>query len=164
MANYSFDIVSSYDKAEMNNVFGQVEKELTNRFDFRGTPAAIEWLDGKKGLKIIGSNQWQIDQILDIVRKKLAVRDLTSKVLNLDKSVNEANLKAWKEVPFRDGMEQDTAKKVTKLLKEAHPKVKTQIQGDEVRATSSNKDELQAAMQSLKSADFDFPLLFTNYR
>ena len=74
MATFSFDIVSEYDKAEMNNVFQQVEKEIASRYDFKGTPAAIEWLDDKKGLKIIGNGEWQIDAILDIIRKKLAAR------------------------------------------------------------------------------------------
>ena len=72
MATFSFDIVSEYDKAEMNNVFQQVEREIGNRYDFKGTPAGIEWLADKKGLKLIGSNEWQIDAVLDIVRKKLA--------------------------------------------------------------------------------------------
>src|SRR5690606_7816513 len=72
MGSFSFDIVSDYDKAEMNNVFGQVEREIANRFDFKGTPAAIEWLENKSGFKIIGAGEWQIENILDIVRKKLA--------------------------------------------------------------------------------------------
>jgi len=73
MANFSFDAVSDYDKAEMNNVFDQTQREMSNRYDFKGTPAAIEWLNGDKtGLKITGSGDWQIDAILDIVRKKLA--------------------------------------------------------------------------------------------
>ena len=164
MANYSFDIESTYDKAEMNNVFGQVERDIANRFDFKGTPAAIEWLGDKKGFKITGSNEWQIDAIVDIVRKKLAGRDMSSKVLNLDEKVHEANLQAWKEVPFKDGLKQDDAKKITRVLKDAHPKLKAQIQGDAVRCTGASKDELQNAMQTLRGADFDFPLLFTNYR
>lgn len=164
MATFSFDIESTYDKAEMNNVYGQVERDITNRFDFKGTPAAIEWMADKKGFKVTGSNEWQIDSIIDIVRKKLATRELSSKVLDLEEKVHEANLQAWKEVPFKDGLKQDDAKKITKLLKDAHPKLKAQIQGDAVRCTSASKDELQAAMQTLKAADFDFPLLFTNYR
>lgn len=164
MATFSFDIESTYDKAEMNNVHGQVERDIANRFDFKGTPAAIEWLADKKGFKIIGNNEWQIDAIIDIIRKKLASRDLSSKVLNLDEKVHEANLQAWKEVPFKDGLKQDDAKKITKFLKDAHPKLKAQIQGDAVRCTSASKDELQSAMQALRGADFDFPLLFTNYR
>ncbi len=164
MATFSFDIESTYDKAEMNNVYLQVEREITNRFDFKGTPAAVEWLENKSGLKLIGSNEWQIDAILDIVRKKLAARELTSKVLDLTKEVHEANLRAWKDVPFKDGLKQDDAKKITALIKANHPKAKAQIQGDVVRVTSASKDELQAVIQSIHAADFDFTTVFTNYR
>ena len=78
MATFSFDIVSDYDKAELNNVFDQSQREMDNRYDFKGTPAAIEWLDDKSGLKITGNGDWQIDAILDIVRKKLAAREQPS--------------------------------------------------------------------------------------
>lgn len=164
MAQFSFDIASSYDKAEMNNVFLQTEKEIASRYDFRGTPASIEWLPDKKGFKVTGSNEWQVDAVLDIVGKQLAKRGMTSKVLDLSGKVTEANLRAWKDVPFKDGLSQDNAKKLTKLLKDSHPKLKSQIQGSEVRVTSASKDELQAAQATLRGADFDFPLLFTNYR
>lgn len=164
MATFSFDIVSEYDKAEMNNVFAQVEKEISSRYDFKGTPAAIEWLGDKKGLKIIGSNEWQIDAVLDIVRKKLASREVSSKVLDLSKTVNESNLKATKEVPFVEGLTQDKAKKITALIKEKFPKAKGQIQGEAVRVNSASKDELQAVMAAVKAADFDFVTSFTNYR
>jgi cyclic-di-GMP-binding protein len=164
MANFSFDIISDYDKAEMNNVFLQVEKEITNRYDFKGTPASIEWLSDKAGFKIIGANQWQCEAILDIVRKKLAAREQSSKVLDLSNEVVEANLKAMWEIPFKHGMKQDDAKLITKRLREEMPKVKAQIQGDEIRVTSSSKDDLQSTMSLLRSIDFDFPIEFTNLR
>ena len=164
MAQFSFDIVSDYDKAELNNVYDQTQRELDSRYDFKGTPAAVEWLDDKKGFKVIGSNEWQLESVIDMIGKQLAKRDMTSKVLDLSGKVTEANMRAWKDVPFKDGLKQDDAKKITKLLKESHPKAKTQIQGDTVRVTSASKDELQAVMQTLRAADFDFPLSFTNYR
>ncbi len=164
MATFSFDIVSEYDKAEMNNVFQQVEKEIANRYDFKGTPATAEWLGDKKGLKIIGGNSWQVDAVLDIVRKKLAAREISSKVLDTSKDTHESNLKATKEVPFVEGLDQDKAKKITKLLKERFPKVKAQIQGDSVRVSSGSKDDLQAVMTTIKAAEFDFVTSFTNYR
>jgi cyclic-di-GMP-binding protein len=165
MANFSFDVVSEYDKAEMNNVFDQAQREMLNRYDFKNTPAAIEWLDGDKtGLKIIGSGDWQIDAILDIVRKKLAAREQSQKVLDTSKEITESNLKATKEVPFIQGLGQDKAKKITSLIRDAYPKVKTQIQGEAVRVTSNSKNDLQAVMQLLRQQDFDFPLSFTNYR
>lgn len=164
MATFSFDIVSEYDKAEMNNVFAGTQKEIIGRYDFKNTPAEIDWLEDKKGFKIVGANDWQIESIIDIIRKKLSGRDLSSKVLDLSKTIVTSNLKATQEVPFIAGLDQDKAKQITKLLREAVPKVKPQIQGEAVRVIGSSKDELQAAMQAVRTADFDFPVTFNNYR
>ncbi len=165
MANFSFDIVSEYDKAEMNNVFDQAKREMDSRYDFKGTPAAIEWLnDDKSGLKVTGNGDWQIDAILDIVRKKLATRGQSQKVLDTSKASVVANLKTTQEVPFKQGLDQEKAKKITALVRDTHPKAKTQVQGEAVRVTSNSKDELQAVMQLLREQDFDFPLNFNNFR
>jgi cyclic-di-GMP-binding protein len=165
MANFSFDVVSEYDKAEMNNVFDQVQRELLNRYDFKGTPAAVEWLNSDKtGLRVTGNGDWQIDAILDIVRKKLAARQQSQKVLDTSDDLVESNMKATKNVPFKQGLDQDKAKTITKLIRDKHPKIKTQIQGEAVRVTSNSKDDLQAIMQLLRNQDFDFPLSFTNFR
>ena len=164
MPTFSFDIVSDYDKAEMNNVFSQVEREMSNRYDFKGTPAAIEWMNDKKGFKLIGSNQWQLDAVLDIIRKKLASREQSAKVLDLSNEPIESNLKATWEVPFKSGLKQDDAKVITKKLRDTLPKVKAQIQGEEIRVTSSSKDDLQQAIQLLKSDDLEIPLQFINFR
>lgn len=164
MANFSFDAVSDYDKAEMNNVFDQTEREMTSRYDFKGTPAAIEWLDDKAGLKITGSGDWQIDAILDIVRKKLATRGISQKVLDTSKESVESNLKTTKDVLFKQGLDQEKAKKITSLVRDNMPKVKTQIQGDAVRIMSTSKNDLQAVMQLISAQDFDFAVSFDNYR
>lgn len=165
MANFSFDIVSEYDKAEIINVFDQTQREITARYDFKGTPAEIEWLNADKtGIKVIGNGEWQIDAILDIFRKKLATRGQSQKILDTTKDITESNLKTTKEVPFKQGLDQEKAKKITKLIRDELPKVKSQIQGDVVRATSNSKDNLQTVMQLLKEQDFDFPIHFTNYR
>ncbi|MDZ7744862.1 MAG: YajQ family cyclic di-GMP-binding protein [Candidatus Saccharibacteria bacterium] len=165
MANFSLDIVSDYDKAEINNVFDQVQREMANRYDFKGTPATVEWLnDDKAGLKVIGDSDMQIDAILDIVRKKLGARNQSQKVLDTSKESVTTNMKTSKEVPFIQGLDQDKAKQITKIIREEFPKAKTQIQGQEVRVTSNSKDNLQAIMKLLRSKDFDFPLNFTNFR
>jgi uncharacterized protein YajQ (UPF0234 family) len=164
MATFSFDIVSDFDKAEMNNVFAGTEREIGTRYDFKGTPAAIEWLDDKKGYKIIGAGQWQCEAVLDIVRKKLAAREQSSKVLDLSKTPIEANLKTTWEIPFKQGLSQDDAKKITKQLREESPKTKTQIQGDIVRVTSTSKNDLQDVITLLRSTEYEFPLQFINYR
>ncbi|HUP26256.1 MAG TPA: YajQ family cyclic di-GMP-binding protein [Candidatus Limnocylindrales bacterium] len=165
MAQFSFDVVSEYDKAEMNNVFDQTKRELDSRYDFKGTPAELEWLNGEKtGFKVTGNGEWQTDAILDIVRKKLAARGQSQKVLDTSKEAVVANLKTTKEVPFKQGLNQDNAKKITSLLRDNYPKVKSQIQGEAVRITSNSKDDLQAVMQLLRQQDYDFALSFTNYR
>jgi uncharacterized protein YajQ (UPF0234 family) len=165
MATFSFDIVSDYDKAELNNVFDQAQRELGSRYDFKGTPAGLEWLgDDKSGLKVTGDSEFQIDSILDIVRKKLAARNQSQKLLDVGREPATSNLKTTKEVPFKKGLDQEKAKKITSLIREKYPKVKTQIQGEEVRVMSGSKDDLQAVMQLLREQDFDFPLSFTNFR
>lgn len=164
MATFSFDIVSEYDKAEMNNVHAQAQREIDTRYDFKGTPAGVDWLNDKKGFVVTGSNEWQIDAVIDILRKKLAAREVSSKVLDLSKGVHESNLKATKEIPFVEGLDQDKAKQITKLIRDQFPKVKPQIQGDAVRVTSASKDELQAVMAAVRGADLPFVTSFTNFR
>lgn len=165
MAQFSFDIVSDYDKSELNNVVDQAQRELANRYDLKGTKAALDWSNNDKlALKITGDSDFHIDAILDIVRKKLATRGQSQKVLDTSKDPTTTNLQVIKIVPLKKGLDQDKAKKITALIREQLPKVKTQIQGDEVRVMSPKKDELQAVMTLLKSQDFDFPIDFTNYR
>jgi len=165
MATFSFDIVSDYDKAELNNVFDQAVREIGSRYDFKGTPANLDWLNAEKtGLKVTGNGDWQIDAILDIVRKKLATRGQSQKLLDTSQPIHTNNMQASQEITFKKGLDQDKAKQITKLLRDNIPKAKPQIQGDVVRVTSGSKDELQNVIQLIKQQDFDFPLQFTNYR
>ena len=164
MPSFSFDIVSEVDKAEMNNVFTQAEKEIATRYDFRGTSAAIEWLGDKKGLKLTGDSEWQVEAVLDIIRKKLAAREQSSKVLDLSKEKVVANLKTTWEIPFREGLAQDLAKKIAADIRADAPKAKPQIQGEAVRVASASKDELQNVITFVKGRDYDAALQFTNYR
>ena len=164
MPTFSFDIVSEIDKAEMNNVFTQAEKEIATRYDFRGTAAAVEWLEDKKGFKLTGDSEWQIDAVLDIIRKKLAAREQSSKILDLTKEKVVANLKTTWEIPFKAGLAQDIAKKIAADIRAEVPKAKPQIQGETVRVTSSSKDELQKVIALIKANNYDVPLQFVNYR
>lgn len=164
MATFSFDVVSDYDKAEINNVFMQAGREIANRYDFKGTPANLEWLGDKAGLIITGNSDMQLDAITDIVRRGLINREQSTKVLDLSKEPVTSNLKMVKEVPFVAGLDGDKAKQVSKAIRDTFPKAKPQIQGDAVRVSSSSKDELQKIMELLREQDFDFPLSFTNFR
>lgn len=148
----------------MNNVFTQAEKEIATRYDFRGTSAAVEWLDDKKGFKLTGDSEWQVEAVLDIVRKKLAAREQSSKVLDLSKEKVVANLKTTWEIPFKAGLAQDIAKKIAADIRTEVPKAKPQIQGETVRVTSASKDELQKVISLVKAEEYDIPLQFINYR
>lgn len=164
-ATFSFDIVSEYNLAEVINAVDQTKREIGTRFDMKGTSADVEFRDADKtGLNVTGDNEYHVDAILDILRKKLAGRGVSQKILDTSKEPTTSNLKVTKNVAFRKGLDQDKAKKITALIRQDLPKVKTQIQGDTVRVTGSKKDELQAAMRLLEQQDFDFPLSFTNYR
>jgi len=164
MATFSYDIVSEYDKAEMNNVFALVQKEITSRYDFKNTPAEIDWMADKVGFKVIGANEWQIESIVDIIRKKLTSRNQSSKSLDLSKDIVTTNLKSSQEITFKTGLSQENAKKITKTLREEVPKAKALIQGQEVRVSSGSKDDLQVSMRVLEAQDYDFPLSYINFR
>ncbi len=160
----SFDIVSDYDISKVTNAVEQAQRELATRYDLKGTSAEIIFLDEKKGVKITGDNQFHLDSIADIFRKKLAGCGLSQKLIDTSQQPVESNLKVTWEVPFKKGLDQEKAKKVTKLIRDTYPKVKPQIQGEEIRVSSAKRDELQAVMQLIRSTEFDFPLDFTNFR
>ena len=164
-STFSFDIVSDYNLAEVINAVDQTKRELGTRYDLKGTSADLEFSDSdKKGLKVVGDSQYHIDAVLDILRKKLAGRGVSLKILDTSKQPIVSNLKTTQEIMFKKGLDADKAKKITNLIRDQYPKIKTQIQGSEVRVFSPKKDELQAIMQLLQKQDFDFPLDFTNYR
>lgn len=164
MATFSFDIVSDYDKGEMNNVFDQAQREIVARYDFKGSSATLDWMPDKTGFKITGDSQLHLDSIIDILRKKAASRGISQKTFDSTKEPVTTNLKMYWDVPFVKGLDQEKAKKITSKIRETMPKIKTQIQGEEVRVMSQKKDELQAVMQLLKTQDFPFPVGFTNFR
>jgi cyclic-di-GMP-binding protein len=162
---FSFDIVSDYNLAGVINAIDQAKRELGTRYDLKGTSASLEFSNADKtGLTVVGDSDYAVDAILDIVRKKFGTCGVSQKVLDTSKPSVVSNLKTTKEVAFKKGLDQEKAKKVTSLIRDQLPKVKTQIQGSEVRVFSPKKDELQAVMHLLEQQDFDFPLEYTNYR
>jgi len=164
MANFSFDVVSDYDLAKVTNAVEQTQRDIANRYDFKGTASGVEYIEDKKGVKITGDNQFHLDSIIDILRKRLAGAGVSQKILDVSSEPATSNLKMSWTVNFVKGLDQEKAKKITKLVRDQLPKVKTQIQGEEIRVTSQKKDELQTAMHTIREADFDFPVEFTNFR
>ena len=165
MANFSFDAVSDYDKAELNNVFDQVKREIASRYDFKNTPAAIEWLnEDKTGFKLTGANDYQIDAILDLIRKKLSMRGQSQNVIDGTKDKVNSNLKVTLEVPFKQGLDQAKTKKLAGLIREKLPKLKSVIQGETLRVSGPSKNDLQEAITIIRSEPLDYPLQFINFR
>lgn len=162
--DFSFDVVSDYDVAEMTNAVDQAQRELATRYDFKGTSAKLEFADGKTGIQAEGDSKNQLDSIVDVLQSKLVKRGVSLKALDLSAQPVEGGKSMRWSIPFRKGLDQDKAKKITKAIRDDFPKAKAQIQGDTVRVSSASKDDLQGIINLLKQQDFDFPLEFTNYR
>jgi uncharacterized protein YajQ (UPF0234 family) len=163
--NYSFDITSDYDHQEMLNAVDQLNREITNRFDFKGVFLEIDYNEKDKCIEITTESEYKLSSILDILESKMVKRNIDLKVL--DKSLPEDQASGGnirKKVTLRSGLNTDDAKKITKIIRESFPKSKQQIQGAEIRITSKSKDELQQIMQHLKQSDIEIPLQYGNYR
>jgi hypothetical protein len=162
MADSSFDIVSKVDKQEAANALTQAEKEIEQRYDFKGVGASIEW-SGEKVLMKANSED-RVKAVLDVFQSKLVKRGISLKSLDAGKPF--ASGKEYRiEASLKQGIEQDQAKKISKIIRDEGPKsVKAIIQGDELRVSSKSRDDLQDVIALLKSSDLDIDLQFTNYR
>jgi uncharacterized protein YajQ (UPF0234 family) len=157
----SFDIVSEVDKHELTNAVDQANRELGNRFDFKGTNARFE-LDGFVITQRAPSD-FQLKQMLDILRTRLTSRGID--VRCLDEGAVEANIaEARQRITVKQGIEQPLAKKIVATIKAARLKVDTQIQGEKLRVSGKKRDDLQAAIALLRSAELELPLQFENFR
>jgi uncharacterized protein YajQ (UPF0234 family) len=159
----SFDIVSKIDRQEADNALNQAAKEISTRFDFRGVGASIQW-SGEDGVEIRANSEERASAVLDVFQEKLVKRGISLK--HLDAAEPKVSGKEYRiAIAIKEGISQDNAKKVSKIIRDEGPKgVKAQIQGEELRVSSKSRDDLQAVMGLLKSKDFDFALQFTNRR
>jgi uncharacterized protein YajQ (UPF0234 family) len=159
----SFDIVSKIDRQEADNALNQAAKEISNRFDFRGVGASIAW-SGENGVEIRANSEERASAVLDVFKEKLVKRGVSLK--HLDPAVPKVSGKEYRiAVALKEGISQENAKKVSKVIRDEGPKgVKAQVQGEELRVSSKSRDDLQSVISLLKGKDFDFALQFTNYR
>jgi uncharacterized protein YajQ (UPF0234 family) len=157
----SFDIVSEVDTHEVTNAVDQTNREIGNRFDFKGTGAKVELTDATLTLK--SENDFQIKQMLDVLYKKMAKRGIDIAALaegEIETSGNKASL----VITVRQGIDQDTARKIIKLIKETKLKVQASIQGEKVRVNGKKRDDLQAVISMLRDAGINLPLQYINFR
>ncbi len=162
MADSSFDIVSKVDKMEADNAVNQAQKEVAQRYDFKGVGASIEWSGEKLLLK--ASAEDRVKAVLEVLESKMIKRGIG--IRSLDTSEPYPSGKEFRiEVGLKNGIASDDAKKIAKIIRDEGPKsVKSQIQGDELRVQSKSRDDLQATMALLKGKDLDVALQFMNFR
>ena len=159
----SFDVVSKVDRQEVDNALNQAAKELSTRFDFRGTDTSIAW-KGEEAIEIVSSTEERVKAAVDVFKEKLVRRDISMKAF--DAGDPQASGKTFKVTgTLKQGISSEEAKKITKIIRDEGPKgVKAQIQGEEIRVSSKKRDDLQAVISLLKGSDLDVVLQFVNYR
>jgi hypothetical protein len=159
----SFDIVSKLDRQEVDNAVNQAAKEIGTRFDFRGVGASITW-SGEHAVDIRANSEERAQAVLDVFKDKLVKRGVSLKTLDTgDPKLSGKEYRMG--VSLKEGITQDNAKKISKIIRDEGPKgVRAQVQGEELRVSAKKKDDLQAVIALLKGKEFDFALQFVNYR
>ncbi|MGA7671632.1 MAG: YajQ family cyclic di-GMP-binding protein [Nitrolancea sp.] len=161
-SSFSFDVVSDFDQQEMRNAIDQAMREVTTRYDLKDSKTEIE--QEKDQLVISTSDEFTLKSVTDILDTRVLRRGLSLKILDYQTVQDASGGRVRQVVKLRRGIPEPLAKQLVKDIRAEHKKVTPQIQGDAIRVTSKNKDELQGVIQSLKAADLDVALQFVNYR
>jgi len=161
-ADYSFDVVSQFDRQELVNALDQTRRELGTRFDFKNSPFEIN-LEAQE-IVLLAESEAKLAAIKDVIQSKLVRRNLPLKILRWEKSEEAAGSRVRQHVKLVHGISADLARQISKYVRDNHPKAKPAIQGDAVRVSARNKDDLQAVIQALRAKDFELDLQFTNFR
>jgi len=157
----SFDVVSEIDHHELTNAVDQANREINNRFDFKGTDSKIEMVENS--LTIISASEFQVKQIHDILETKVTKRGIDIRCLDYAE-ILENNNEARQLVNIKKGVDKELARKIVKMIKSSKLKTQAAIQGDQVRITGKKRDDLQATITEIKAAKFDIPLQYINFR
>ena len=160
----SFDTILEADMVELRNAIDQTIREIGTRFDFKGTSAAVELNEKDKVIVMTGDADFQLQQIIDIVRNKLTKRNVDVRFLDLGKIEKAGGDTVKQNVTIRNGVSTEDGKKIQRLIKDHKMKLQAAIQGDSVRITGAKRDDLQAAMALIKKELTDLPLAFNNFR
>jgi uncharacterized protein YajQ (UPF0234 family) len=160
----SFDIVSEVNQVEVHNAIDQTNKEITNRFDFKGSDARVELNDKEKTLTVYADDDFKLGQVRDVLTGKLAKRGVDVRCLQAKDIEKVSGNKVKQTIAVRQGVEQELGKKIVKLVKDSKLKVQGSIQGDAVRISGTKKDDLQETIALVRKSISDFPLQFKNFR
>ena len=162
--NFSFDIVSEVNFMEVDNAINQAQKELAQRYDFKGSKSSIDYNKTDKKITLIGDDDFKLKALIDIVEGKFAKRGVPLKSMEFKAKEQAFEGTVRQVIELVSGLPSDKAKELTKMIKNEKFKVNTQIEGSKIKVTSPKKDELQAVIAFLKIAKFSLPLQFVNYR
>lgn len=160
----SFDIVSEVEINEVRNAVENAERELTTRWDFKNVTASFELNEKSESIKVTSESDFQVGQLLDILREKMAKRGIDGAVLNVPDDIVHSGTTYSVEVTLKQGIDAAIAKKIVKLIKDSKLKVQAQIQDDQVRVTGKARDDLQSVMALVRSGDLGQPFQFNNFR
>ena len=162
---FSFDVTTGVDLQEVDNAVNQAQKEIAQRYDFKGSKASIEYKRAEAMLALVADSDFQMKSLFDVLQGRLIKRGVSVKNLDVGEVKPAANDTVRREIKLKTALDSDTAKKVSAAIKDAKlKKVQAAIQGDQVRVTSPSKDDLQAAMTLLRGQDFGVELKFGNFR
>jgi cyclic-di-GMP-binding protein len=161
-SNYSFDIVSEFDRQELVNTIDQVVRDIKGRYDLKDTQTTVEL--GEENITIGTDSEFTLESVHTVLREKAAKRNLSQKIFDFGKVESASGNRVRQEIKLKKGISQDIAKQISKLIRDEFKKVQASIQGDSVRVSAKDKDELQAIIQRLKQEDLPVALQFTNYR
>lgn len=164
MPEFSFDVVSQYDRQELKNAVDQTIREVQTRYDLKDTRSEITL--EKEAITINTASEMTLNTVKDILESKVLRRNLSLKILDYQKAEEASGGRMRQTIKLKEGLNEDLAKQITKSIRSDFKKVTPQIQGDAVRVSAKNKDDLQAVIQALKAKSDDYPvaLQFTNYR
>ena len=158
----SFDVVSDFDAQVLRNALDQVRREVGTRFDFKGVP--VELTQNRDDLLLVTSDEHRAAAIKDLIESKAIKRGLSLKIFDWGKVEEAGGNRVRQQIGLRRGLTEENAKKITKLIRDEFPKVKSQIQGDAVRVSGKSRDDLQRVIARLRELDLAVPLQFENYR
>ena len=158
----TFDVVSQYDEQELVNALDQTRRDVSQRYDLKDTKTEIK--HDKKSLTITTASEFTLKSVMDVLESKMVKRGLSLKILKPGKVEPASGGMVRQTIELQQGISQDLAREIAKLVRDTYPKVRTQIQGDAVRVTAKSRDELQAVIALLKGKEFPVALQFINYR
>jgi uncharacterized protein YajQ (UPF0234 family) len=158
----SFDVVSDFDEQELRNALDQVRREIHQRYDFKG--ATVELTQAKEELILVTDGEFRAKAVQDLIESKAVRRNLSLKIFDWGKVEPAGGNKVRQRIGLRRGLNEELARKLSKLIRDEFPKVKSQIQGDAIRVSGKSRDELQRVISRLRELDEPVPLQFENYR